>query len=203
MVSACLRFLFRMSHTFEDVMNLLQKFASGLAVLVACSAAQGATLTYDYSYKFGNGESILGTFTGDEAGGLVTNIGNITGHIGAGGPNAGYVFHDLLPGSYNGGISHTGAVVSLDGLHSNFFFTNATETNWFYVFPDGNGGSLEQARLDFDRYIDFDNRFYVAANFSVVAEAGTDPGAVPEPGTIALLGLGLAGFAAAGRKRAR
>lgn len=87
-------------------MNLLQKFASGLAVLVACSAAQGATL-------------------------------------------------------------------------------------------------LEQARLDFDRYIDFDNRFYVAANFSVVAEAGTDPGAVPEPGTIALLGLGLAGFAAAGRKRAR
>jgi hypothetical protein len=185
-------------------MNLLQKFASGLAVLVACSAAQGATLTYDYSYRFLDGESILGTFTGVESGGLVTNIGNITGHISAGGPNAGYVFHDLLAGSYNGSISHTGAVVSLDGLHSNFFFTNATDTNWFYVFPNAsNTGSLEQARLDFDRYIDFDNRFYVAANFHVVAEAGTDPGTVPEPGSIALLGLGLAGLAAARRKWAR
>lgn len=184
-------------------MNLLQKLASGLAVLVACSAAQGATLTYDYSYRFLDGESISGTFTGVEAGGLVTGIGNITGHIGAGGPNAGYVFQDLLAGSYDGSIRHTGAVVSLDGLHSNFFFTNAADTNWFYVFPGGNSGSLEQARLLGDRYIDFDNRFYVAANFHVVAEAGTDPGTVPEPGSIALLGLGLAGLAAARGKRAR
>lgn len=173
-----------------------------MALAGACSAAQAISTVYDYSYRFQDGQSISGSFTGQAAGGLITDIGNVTGQISPGGLNGGYVFHDLLPGSYNyfTGISHTGAVVSFDGLHSNFFFTNATDTNWFYVFPNGGGSPLEQAKLDGERFIDFDNRYYLAANFRVAAEQVGDPGVVPEPASIALLGLGLAGIAGMRRR---
>lgn len=186
-------------------MKVLKKLAFCVAVACACSAAQAVSTVYDYSYQFQNGQSISGSFTGQEAGGLITNIGNVTGQISPGGVNGGYVFHDLLPGSYNNftGISHTGAVVAYDGLHSNFFFTNATDTNWFYVFPNIGGSPLEQAKLDGERFIDFDNRNYVAANFSVAAEQVGDPGVVPEPASMALLGLGLAGIAAMRRRPAK
>lgn len=183
-------------------MKLIQKIAACVAIACVGPLAQAAVLTYDYSYQFTNGESITGTFTGEQAGGLVSNIGNVTGQIAPGGPDAGYVFHDLMPGSYNSstGISHTGAVVSLTGINNNFFFTNATDTNWFYIFTPVNSQSLEQAKMDGERFIDYDNRYYNASNFRVAAEAGNDPGTVPEPASIALLGLGLVGCFAARRR---
>ncbi|MDQ2990059.1 MAG: PEP-CTERM sorting domain-containing protein [Pseudomonadota bacterium] len=186
-------------------MKALKKLTFGIAVACGCSAAQAVSTVYDYSYQFQNGQTISGSFTGQEAGGLITNIGNVTGQTSPGGDYGMYVFHDLLPGSYDNsfGIQHTGAVVSFDGLHSNFFFTNATDTNWFYVFPNGGGSPLEQAKLEGERFIDFDNRNYVASRFNVVAEAVGDPGEVPEPASFALIGLGLAGIAAMRRRPAK
>lgn len=173
---------------------------------LAATTSSASVTTFDYSYKFGDSQMIDGTFTGTASGNLITSIGNITGQITGTGANSGYLFHDLLPGSYSPStayVSFSGAVVSFDGLASNFFFTSSDQANWFYAIPSGSGQTLEQARLDGNVFIDHDNRFYNPANFSVVAEQVADPSGVPEPATVALLGLGLLGFVASRRKAAK
>lgn len=183
-------------------MKLLQKITSCIALALACSATQAAAITYDYSYKFRDNQMIVGTFTGVEAGGLISGIGNVTGHITGGLANDGYVFQDLLPGSYQAGsIVHSGAVVALNKIDSNFFFTNATDSNWFYVFPDN--PIREQGKLNGNIFLDFNNEHYLPSSFTISAEANEDPGQVPEPASIALLGLGLAGIAASRRRFAK
>lgn len=195
-------------------MKRLGKLALILGTAIACSAAHATV--YDYSYQFSTGQTITGSFQGTDNAVQITNISNVTGHIDAFGAFAAYQFHDLLPGSYSyaGNVSQilpAGAVVSFDGLTSNFFFTNVLTdasdptANWFYVIPyqsNGPASNATQARLDGNAYIDFNNGNYHPELFSVVAQRQTAPGSVPEPASIALLGLGAALLFAARRKSA-
>jgi hypothetical protein len=60
-------------------MNLPPRIALAVALLCAGAAASAGTVTFDFSYAFGDGRKVTGDFSGTTTNGgqSVTNIGNI------------------------------------------------------------------------------------------------------------------------------
>jgi hypothetical protein len=60
-------------------MTVLSKMLMTTALLGACVAARAGTVTFDFSYTFGDGQSVTGDFAGTTTNGgqSVTNISNI------------------------------------------------------------------------------------------------------------------------------
>jgi hypothetical protein len=182
------------------------------AALALGLAAPAAAADFDFLYTLNTGQMVSGSFTGDRAGNLVTNISNIAvaldgsafdgtinaygyaGYNGPGGPNTTAVADFVL----------NAATVSFDPLLNNFLFLNqppavGLDDDVFYIIPWDNGPGNQVATQVAGNGIPVNifNGNYVPANWSL-SEVGVPGPGVPEPATWALLlaGFGLVGVMA-------
>jgi hypothetical protein len=150
--------------------------------------------TFSYSYTFGDGTPVTGTFDGAQSGNLINNVSNVSLLL-SGTPVAGPIFTDSWD---NGSFSWVdgGAVVSIDGTQNNFFFVNSDyghgDYNWTAYF-------LSLSGLD-----------SVTSGWSSVSQPSDNPinsswkvtpTSVPDSGaTVAMLGGTLVGLAVLRRR---
>ncbi len=173
-------------------MEIKNAVVAGALALVLGNAQAGQT--FDYSYKLYDGPTVSGSFSGDANGNLITNLSNITASL------DGIAFTgsgSLSSFAWRGSALVGGAVASFDGLRSNFFFTDAGRSNYFYAIPWTSSFVTDAAQARTPKgYVDFYNGNYSASSWHVVAAP------IPEPETYAMMlaGLGLLGLTARRRK---
>ncbi|MDD2852202.1 MAG: PEP-CTERM sorting domain-containing protein [Desulfuromonadaceae bacterium] len=181
-----------------------------LIALLICSIATGATTEaqasqdYNFSFNFNGWDLFTGSFTGDANGNVINNLSNIS--------------VDQFDGPiYNFGANHVagGAVASFDGFQNYFYFTESPQGNnwgnednlWFdssYISTIGAGWySSYWYGGTYDECGDYAS----LASWSVTpinpptSEPAAGAAPVPEPGTLALLGIGMGSLAIYGKRR--
>lgn len=90
---------------------------SGVALLGSLRPAFADS--FDFSYVFGDGNTVSGTFDGTVNGSLVTGLTNISLSF-----NSSPIAGSLYTGQYDGANWVVGGVVSFDVLQNNFIFIN-------------------------------------------------------------------------------
>jgi PEP-CTERM motif-containing protein len=178
--------------------------ATSIAVLLAASTSYANATLFDYSYQPVDTALssplglITGTFSGNLASGVVTDITNITMSYN-GTPIAGTfeAYSYTAAGQTNCSTCFVlgGAQVGLDKVTENFLFSNTTPApltgfpggDYFYVIPWTNGAQVLATQfVGPTGGIDAYNGQYVSENFNVSA--------VPEPSTWGMMILGFVGI---------
>lgn len=184
----------RATHFTKYMIKSIRSIAMTLALLSGF-CVQATPVVYNFSETFlyssdGSGSKVVsGSFTGEANGNLITNLSNVSVSLG------GIAFTGpLFTAVPIGGIWHDGAVASFDGTKNNFVFANSDILNndfsakqYFNSFSLYNGMAING--------INNIRNLNPAGDWKVTA-AHT----VPEPGSLALVGLGLLGVLAASRK---
>jgi hypothetical protein len=156
--------------TFKNLHGLAMIGMVGLGMTAATSYAQQ---NWDYSYTFGDGVKVNGTFEGYQAGNFVDNISDITMDVN-GTPVSGPITID----TYDNGNWVPGAVVSFTATDNNFlFWDSANLDNWLYVIPG-------EANVDFPQLGVSEDYDAPAVNASWTL---VDPPSVPDGGSTAML----------------
>jgi len=182
-------------------MNFLKTALLGAALSLSAMAAHAATFNFAYSFdpnNTGNGQplSVTGSFTGTEAGGLISNIGNVTLSINGNLFNGPIVVEGAdAAGNWSTGVA---PVISANTALSNFIFADADVanhpddySNFFYI----SGG--QAFALDFN-VTDAGNN--PLQGFEAASNASFSVSAVPEPASWALMAAGV-GLVALRRRR--
>jgi hypothetical protein len=178
-------------------MKTTLRIAAVMAALAVASVAHAAPSTFDYSYTFGSGDVVSGSFTGTASGNLVTNLSNITASF-DGTPLRGN--GSLFNASYDpstGTWTADAGVASFDGTKNDFLFIDSHYpidfqfTNYFYSISAVNTVIFTGP--------------HNAADNSVIASSWKLTSAVPETDNAALMlaGLGLLGLSLRRRIAAR
>ena len=154
---------------------------------------------FNFSYTFGTGDKVTGSFTGDLQGTLISNLSNVSVVL-DGKPFPSSIF-SVTSWSDSAFWVNGGAVASLDGLQNNFNFRGGDYSGAVYAFfavpffSTQTNSAQAYISLAWNNY-PVDVTGYDARNWSVTA--------VPEPETYAMMlaGLGLLGFMAKRKKLA-
>jgi hypothetical protein len=187
-------------------MNKLITIAALISAVFAAPAHAGAI--YDYNYAFTNGTVVNGSFTGTANGNLITDLSNISVFINGFAYNGnGSLFASRIATTDWGYTWQSGGgVASFDGLENNFLFidtdypNNYSYTNYFYDVrtPGHSVYAYGQGQQGYNAY-DYNAGMVTSGVWSVQAQLPVND--VPEPSSVVLIGLGLAGLLAARRNK--
>ncbi len=165
---------------------------------LACAAAlslfgSAHAATFDFSYTFASGDSVIGSVDGTLSGAFVDNLSNL--HL----SYDGHAFSSATVAmTWDPTISDFSAApvrLAFDGSLNEFLFTDGT-LNFAFINDVANFGGPSISASDFDLLQNNTDIDGAINNWSLTAAP------VPENGSLAMLlaGLGLVGFAA--RRRA-
>ena len=180
-------------------------FKQLLAAVIVLSATAAHADYFKYSYVFGDGTTVEGSFSATVNGDFVTGFSNITAAIDG---DEFYGNGSLINYGYNAetGLWVVGeAVANLSGTYANFVFAADPEffnnTNFFRVLSDSEDmtGNTTAIKIGEGVYLDVSDYSFAPSRWTLTAVT-----AVPEPGSFARLmaGLGVMGVVVRRRKAA-
>ena len=186
-------------------------FMLGIVLTSVATSLAHARAIYGYSYTYGSGDVVTGSFTGDASGNLITNLSSITASLNSVVFNgSGHLYGSLW--DKNASVFVSGAAVaSFDGTQNNFLFSdvdtpdNSGGTNFFDSIPflvnsdqTSATDALTTSTFQFAQDFTFPGgpmTPYNPASWTVTLLSNS----VPEPSTVSLLSLAL--FIAARRRK--
>lgn len=175
----------------------------GFVSTIAVASLAHAAAIYGYSYTYGSGDVVTGSFTGDASGNLIKNLSSISASLnGVVFNGSGHLYGSLW--DKNASVFVSGAAVaSFDGTQNNFLFSdvdtpnNSGTTNFFDSIPflvnsDQTSASdaLTTSTFQFAQDFTFPGgpmTQYNPSSWTVTLLSNS----VPEPSSVVLLSLAL------------